>query len=326
MGEQPLPAYGACLLGSFNLVQYLLPKISGVNGSGFTFDWDQLEEDIPHVVRAMDNVIDETVYPLPEQGEEARSKRRMGLGVTGLANVLGALRIEYGTQQAEMFTSDLMQFLANGCYLASAHLAHEKGPFPLFDSEKYLAGKFIERLDKDVQGAIKSFGIRNSHLISIAPTGTISLTANNVSSGIEPVFSHSYDRTVQTPDGPIVERVEDYAFREWGIKCKTADEVPVTDHVRMLCAAQYWVDSACSKTCNVGDQVTWEEFEQVYMRAYKGGAKGCTTFRVSGKRFGILNASASEEVVEEVQETDETIVEGRACYIDPMTGIRTCDS
>jgi len=250
----------------------------------------------------------------------------MGLGITGLGNVLGALGIEYGSTQAQQFVSDVMQFMANECYLASAMLAKEKYPFPLFLKEEYLDSKFVQKLDKDVQQAIADYGIRNSHLISIAPTGTISLTANNVSSGIEPVFSLEYERTVQTPDGPQIEKVEDYAWREWGIKCKTADQVTVEEHVAMLCAAQQWVDSACSKTCNVGSEVTWEQFKDVYMQAYEGGAKGCTTFRADGKRFGILNASTSEDVVvEEDKPSDETVVEGGACYIDPETGIRSCE-
>ena len=200
----------------------------------------------------------------------------------------------------------------------------EKGPFPLYD-ERYLEGEFIKKLDKEVQEAIKAHGIRNSHLTSIAPTGTISLTANNVSSGIEPVFSLEYERTVQTQEGPRIEKIQDYAYREWEVECETADNIPVMDHVDMLTAAQEWVDSACSKTCNVGDAVTWSDFKEVYMRAYDGGAKGCTTFRVSGKRFGILNASSSEDVVEEKHNEDETIIEGGACYIDPETGIRSCD-
>lgn len=320
-GEQPLPEYGACLLGSFNLTRYVTKT-----SDGFEFNWDQLEHDIPWVVRAMDNVVDETTYPLPEQELEAKSKRRMGLGITGLGNVLGALGIEYGSEEAKGWTRELLKFMANRMYMSSASLAGEKGPFPLFDKEKYLQSKFIQKLDPDVQEAIAALGIRNSHLTSIAPTGTISLTANNVSSGLEPVFSYSYDRTIQTVDGPRVEKVEDYAYREWGIKCKTADEVTVEEHVGMLTAAQEWIDSACSKTCNVGESVSWEDFKGVYMSAYEGGAKGCTTFRAAGKRFGILNASASEDLVEEPSSKDETVVEGGACYIDVETGIRSCDS
>ena len=324
-GEQPLPPYGACLLGSWNLTKYVTID----NDQGRTiywFNWNQLEADIPPVVRAMDNVIDETSYPLPQQQREAKSKRRMGLGITGLANVLGALGITYGSEEAQGFTKKILQLIANRCYMASALLAKEKGPFPLFHKEDYLAGKFIQKLDPQVREAIEAYGIRNSHLTSIAPTGTISLTANNVSSGIEPVFALSYERTKQTFDGPEVEVVQDYAFREWGVRCITANEISVSDHVAMLTSAQEWVDSACSKTCNVGDQVTWDEFKNVYLQAYHGGAKGCTTFRASGKRFGILNASASEEVIEEKVEKDEVTVEGGACYVDLETGIRTCDS
>ena len=320
-GEQPLPPYGACLLGSFNLTRYVYKDLEG----NFQFNWNLLDHDIPHVVRAMDNVIDETTYPLPEQENEAKNKRRMGLGVTGLGNALGALGIRYGSEEAQEFTKEVLKRIANRCYMASASLAAEKGPFPLFNKEHYLSGKFIEKLDEDVKEAIAKFGIRNSHLTSIAPTGTISLTANNVSSGLEPVFSKSYERTVQTQDGPFVEKVEDYAWREWGIECETADLIDVKEHVSMLTAAQEWVDSACSKTCNVGDKVTWDEFKEVYMQAYDGGAKGCTTFRAAGKRFGILNASASEDVVEEDNKEDEVVVEGGACYIDPETGIRSCE-
>lgn len=322
--EQPLPEYGACLLGSFNLTKYL--TFGKPYHEGVEFNYNLLKEDIPSVVRAMDNVIDETVYPLPEQEKEAKSKRRMGLGVTGLANALGALGIEYGSKEAQEFTELVLKTIANECYRASAYLALEKGSFPLYEGPCYLSSKFICLLDEDVKDLIKQHGIRNSHLTSIAPTGTISLTANNISSGIEPVFSHSYSRTIQTPDGPRVEVIEDYAYREWGIKCKTADQVSVQEHVDMLTSAQKWVDSACSKTCNVGASVTWEEFKSVYMRAWENGAKGCTTFRANGKRFGILNASASEDVVQENEPEPKVTAEGGACYFDPATGTRTCDS
>lgn len=321
-GEQPLPAYGACLLGSFNTTRYTKRDDNG----NFYFDWNQLGHDIPHTVRAMDNVVDETTYPLPEQEREAKDKRRMGLGVTGLANTLGALGIRYGSEEAKEFTENLLEFIANKCYMSSAAIAAEKGAFPKFDKEKYLEGEFIKKLSPEVREAIQTYGIRNSHLTSIAPTGTISLTANNVSSGLEPVFSLSYTRTIQTVDGPMQEKVDDYAMREWDVECVTADSITVQEHVGMLTSAQKWVDSACSKTCNVGDDVSWDEFKEVYMTAYEGGAKGCTTFRASGKRFGILNASSSEDVVEQEVKEDETLVEGGACYIDPETGIRSCDS
>ena len=321
-GEQPLPPYGACLLGSFNLTKYV--TFDEVLQAWY-FNWSLLGADIPDVVAAMDNVIDETTYPLPQQEKEAKDKRRMGIGVTGLGNILGAMGIEYGSIEAQEFTKELLRFLANNLYMASALLANEKGSFPKFDREEFLASRFVKKLDTYVRDAIYDCGIRNALLTSIAPTGTISLYANNVSSGLEPVWSHSYVRTVQTAEGPIQEVVEDYAYREWGIECVTADQISVNAHVDMLTAAQEWVDSACSKTCNVGPDVTWKEFQDVYMRAYDGGAKGCTTFRASGKRLGILSASSSEDVVEEEEFDDETIVEGGACYIDPETGIRSCD-
>lgn len=306
-----------------------LPGDIGAHGQVYmrpSFRVDLLENDIPYVVRAMDNVIDETTYPLKQQEEEAKNKRRMGLGVTGLANTLEVLGIEYGSKEAQEWMNNILRLIANRTYMSSVELAIEKGPFPLFEADKYCESEFVKKLDQEVQDAIRSFGIRNSHLTSIAPTGTISLTANNVSSGLEPVFSLTYDRTIQTSDGPRVETVEDYAYREWGISGKTADKVTVSEHVGMLIAAQEWVDSACSKTCNVGSSVSWDEFKDVYMKAYEGGAKGCTTFRAEGKRFGILNASASEDVVEEDESEDEIVVEGAACYIDPETGIRSCDS
>jgi ribonucleoside-diphosphate reductase alpha chain len=320
-GEQPLPEYGACLLGSFNLTRYLKDD----ENWGFFFEFDRLVADIPHVVRAMDNVIDETTYPLYQQQIEAKNKRRMGLGITGLANVLGVLGIEYGSKDSQLFLHQIMETITTDCYKASVDLAKEKGAFPLFDADKYARGNFIKKLPDWLQEDIYQYGIRNSHLTSIAPTGTISLVANNVSSGIEPVFSRQYERTVKTVDGSFVETVEDYALREWGMECKTADQVTVDEHVDMLLAAQEWVDSAVSKTCNVGNDVTWEEFKGIYNKAFYGGAKGCTTFRPAGKRFGILNASASEDIIEEENKDDETVIKGGACYIDQETGIRSCE-
>jgi ribonucleoside-diphosphate reductase alpha chain len=320
-GEQPLPEYGACLLGSFNLTRYLKDDVNW----GFFFEFDRLVADIPHVVRAMDNVIDETTYPLYQQQIEAKNKRRMGLGITGLANVLGVLGIEYGSKDSQLFLHQIMETITTDCYKASVDLAKEKGAFPLFDADKYTRSNFIKKLPDWLQEDIYYYGIRNSHLTSIAPTGTISLVANNVSSGIEPVFSHQYERTVKTVDGSFVETVEDYALREWGMECKTADQVTVDEHVDMLLAAQEWVDSAVSKTCNVGNDVTWEEFKGIYNKAFYGGAKGCTTFRPAGKRFGILNASASEDIIEEENKEDETVIKGGACYIDQETGIRSCE-
>jgi len=327
-GEQPLPPYGACLLGSMNLTKYVKHAEGDYGLTGRYFDNEQFVKDIPTIVRAMDNVVDTTVYPLLEQEMEAKNKRRMGLGLTGVANAGEALGLRYGSEEFLSWLEVLMRTYRNTVYQASIDLAKEKGPFPLFDADLYLQSGFAQTLPKYIRDGIKKYGIRNSHLLSIAPTGTISLSADNISSGIEPVFSHSYDRTIQTFEGVKTETVTDYGWRVFGVKGKTADETPVSEHVKVLNLASKYVDSACSKTCNVGDDVTWEDFKQVYMDAWLGGASGCTTFRLSGKRFGILNASAVEDVaVEEVVEDDfvnET--EGGACYYDPTTGIRTCDN
>jgi len=325
-GEQPLPPNGACLLGSFNLVKYV--KQNGIqSGDAATFDYEKLKADIPHVVRAMDNVVDRAVYPLPAQEKEAKDKRRMGLGVTGVANAIEALGFPYGSPSFMDTLEEIMRTIRDGCYRASIELAKEKGPFPFY-THNYLDSGFAQTLPGDIRNDIGEYGIRNSHLLSVAPTGTISLSADNVSSGIEPVFSHYYDRTIQTFDGPRVERVEDYGVREFGVKGMTADALSVFDHVRVLNLASKYVDSACSKTCNVGDDVTWEQFKDVYMQAYDGGSSGCTTFRASGKRFGILNASTSEDAaIETVVELDAFVdeKEGGACYHDPATGLRTCE-
>lgn len=319
-GEQPLPPYGACLLGSFNLVKYVKPY-----SNGFFLDDEAFKSDIATVVRAMDNIIDNTIYPLPAQETEAKNKRRMGLGLTGVANAIEALGPKYGSPAFLEILEHVLSILRDTAYNASVDLAIEKGPFPLFDKEKYLEGEFISNLRYPLRERIREHGIRNSHLLSIAPTGTISLTADNVSSGIEPVFSYGYDRTIITFSGPVVERVDDYGFREFGVRGKTTDEVTVDEHISVLTLASRYVDSACSKTCNVSDSVSWEDFKNVYIKAYEGGASGCTTFRSAGKRYGILNKPSEpvgEVVVEEPTEYDEG---GTACYFDPETGTRSCE-
>lgn len=274
----------------------------------------------------MDNVVDRAIYPLPQQEREAKNKRRMGLGLTGVANAIEALGYQYGSDEFLKELEKIMTILRNEAYLASIVLAKEKGPFPYFSVE-LLDSDFAKTLPEDVREAIRKYGLRNSHLLSIAPTGTISLSADNVSSGIEPVFSYSYERTIQTFEGPQIEKVEDYGVREFGVRGRTTDKVSVFDHVRVLNLASKYVDSACSKTCNVGNDVTWDEFKEVYMQAYDGGASGCTTFRAAGKRYGILNASAVEDVAgEKVVEVDKDFVEeGGACFFDPSTGLRTCE-
>ena len=314
-GEQPLPPYGACLLGSFNLTKYV---------DGEKFDFPQFKKDIPHVVRAMDNVIDRTIYPLKAQSDEAKNKRRMGLGVTGMANAGEMLGLPYGSQEFLLWAEKVFACLRDNCYRASAKLAEEKGAFPLYRPE-YLKGNFIRTLPASVKKEIREHGIRNSHLTSVAPTGTISLVADNVSGGIEPVFSHYYDRTIQTFDGPIVERVMDYAYSK-GVEGVKAGDLSVQQHVDILALASHYVDSAVSKTCNVGDDVSYEEFKEVYVSAWKMGCKGITTFRAAGKRYGILTEAveAEEETEGKTEEILETNREAEACYIDPLTGQASC--
>lgn len=304
-GEQPLPPYGACLLGSVNLVQYLVPS-----GEGWDFNWDQLREDIPHIVRAMDNVVDRARYPLVEQKWEAQAKRRMGLGATGLANCLEAMGHPYGSKSFVEMEHRIFGFITRNCYLASVNLAKQKGSFPMFDAEKYCNGKFIKSLDEDVQEQIRKYGIRNSHLTSIAPTGTISFCADNVSSGIEPIFGYSQKRRIIMPEGPLVVEVADYGANKLNHKGRRAQDVTAAEHVAVLCAAQKHIDSAVSKTCNVPPDFPYSDFKDIYIRAYEGGAKGCTTYRPNGKY---------DEVV---KSTDE-VQEGEACSFDPITGQRT---
>jgi ribonucleoside-diphosphate reductase alpha chain len=307
-GEQPLPPYGACLLGSFNLVKY----ITEYQPKHYRFDWDKFIMDIPVVIRAQDNVIDATVYPLPQHKVEAELKRRMGIGITGLANAGERLGYPYGSTAFLAFARKVGSALANTAYSASADIAREKGAFPLYDEEKYLNSKFISRLSPEVKEKIRRYGIRNSHLISIAPTGTISLGADNVSSGCEPVFSHYYHRTIINDNNePEIELVTDYGYREWGLEGRTAAECSIDDHVNVMLTLAKWVDSSISKTINIGSHVTWEEFKDIYMRVWQGGGKGCTTFRADGKRYGILNVDNEA---------------GAACVIDTQTGIKTCDS
>lgn len=302
-GEQPLPPYGACLLGSFNLVKYI------INSS---FDYELFKHDIAVSVRAMDNVVDNAVFPLLQQEGEARSKRRMGLGVTGLANAIEALGYSYGSPDFIETTRLILSTLRDTAYRTSVSLAVEKGPFPLY-ADGYLDGEFAQTLPQDIRDDIRLHGIRNSHLLSIAPTGTISLSADNVSSGLEPVFSYETQRTVKMPEGEVITTLSDYAYREWGVRGKQSNDLAVEDHLKVLAVASYYVDSACSKTCTVGSDVTWDEFKAVYMSAYDQGCRGCTTFRPDGKRFGVLVKAEEEEM------------EGTACYIDLNTGLKTCE-
>jgi ribonucleoside-diphosphate reductase alpha chain len=304
-GEQPLPPYGACLLGSFNLVKY-------IDNDYKEFNWDQFKHDIPHIVRAMDNVIDRTIYPLPEQEAEAKAKRRIGLGITGFANASEIIGHSYGSVGCLSFLDSILSVLKNTAYMYSAELALEKGKFPLYDHGSITKAPFIRNLNSDTFQMISEVGLRNSHLISIAPAGTISLTADNVSSGIEPVFALETQRTINTAEGVAIVNVPDYAFDNYNVKGKVSEDVTMEDHLNVLATAQRHVDSAVSKTCNVGDDVTWEDFKELYYNAWTRDCKGITTFRAAGKRFGILNSVTTEDT------------EGAACFIDPATGDKSC--
>ena len=321
--EQPLPPFGSCLLGSFNLTQYLYKVNEG--DEYYSFNFTQFKKDIPHVVRAVDNVIDRTIYPLKQQEDEAKAKRRMGLGVTGLANAGEMIGFSYGSEEFLKWTEKVLACLRDNTYRASARLAKEKGAFPLY-REDYLKSNFIRTLPASVKKEIRQYGIRNSHLTSIAPTGTISLVADNVSSGIEPPFSHYYDRTIQTSDGSRVERIEDYAYTR-GVHGRTADELTVGEHLGVLALASHYVDSAVSKTCNVGDDVDYKSFKNIYKQAWEEGCKGITTFRAAGKRYGILKAVEEKEKGESQTEglTEKSGEKAEACYIDPNTGLRSCE-
>ena len=285
-GEQPLPPYGACLLGSINLAR--LVEAPFTEGAGL--DMAALAELVPVAVRMMDNVTDISRFPLDEQAREALAKRRIGLGVTGLGDALNMCGARYGSEQAVRLTETWFAAIRRHAYLASTELAAEKGPFPLFDAEAFLAGETIMALDADVREAIAEHGIRNALLTSIAPTGTISLFADNVSSGIEPVFSYAYKRNVILPDGTSREEdVTDYSYRLFRrLKGETAplpdsfvnaQDLGPGDHVVMQAAAQKYIDSSISKTINVPVDLAFDTFKDVYEQAYDLGCKGCTTYR-----------------------------------------------
>jgi len=298
-GEQPLPPYGACLLGSINLASLIEHPFS----PEARLDLDRLRRLVPHCVRMMDNVIDISQFPLPQQREEARQKRRVGLGITGLADALILCGLRYGSAAAVGATESWLGTIQHEAYLASTALAAEKGAFPLFDRHRYLAGEAIMTLDEEVRGQIAQNGIRNALLTSVAPTGTISLFADNVSSGIEPVFSFRHTRNVLMPDGTRrEEEVTDYAYRLFRrLKGEFAplpdyfiDAQALTpeDHVVMQAAVQKHIDSSISKTINVPAEIPFERFKDVYLQAYALGCKGCTTYRPNEVTGAVLAVRA----------------------------------
>jgi ribonucleoside-diphosphate reductase alpha chain len=296
-GEVPLPPYGACDLGAINLTRFVR--------SPFTRDaYTDLEGigDITAVaVRMLDNVIDASRYPLPRQAETARGARRIGLGVTGLADALIMLGQHYASEQARETASLLMRTICRAAYRASVGLAREKGPFPDFDADAYSNAPFVRRLPEELQASIRKQGVRNSHLTSIAPTGTISLLANNVSGGIEPVFAFRHQRTLRSTGGEkVCVDLEDFAFGLWRQRAADPAQLPqafvaATDlspaaHLKMQAALQPHVDNAISKTINVPAGLPFADFRSVFDQAYDLGLKGCTLYRPNPVTGAVLTA------------------------------------
>lgn len=300
-GEQPLPPYGACLLGSVNLARLVTDPFS----DAAELDPEALDQLVRVAIRMMDNTVDASKFPLEAQAREAGAKRRIGLGVTGLADALLMLGLRYGSDEAAAQTEDWMRAIARAAYLASVDLAKEKGAFPLYDRDAFLASGTMQAMDEDVRAAVAEHGIRNALLTSIAPTGTISLYAGNVSSGIEPVFAYEYTRKVLQKDGSRTEeKVVDYAVQMWkDLKGDAplpdhfvnAQTLAPLEHVKMQAAAQKWVDSSISKTINCPEDISFEAFKDVYMEAYETGCKGCTTYRPNDVTGSVLSVEAEKE-------------------------------
>ncbi len=285
-GEIPLPPYGACDLGSLNLPLFVREPF----GAGAQLDFDAIERTTRTAVRMMDNAIDASRFPLAAQQDQARGTRRIGLGLTGLGDALILLGLDYGSAEARDLASELMRRVCHAAYRASIRLAEEKGAFPYFEREAYLEGAFIKELPDDIRDGIAKHGIRNSHLCAIAPTGTISLLANNVSSGIEPVYAFTLRRRVTDLDGSTAEHsLTDFALALWRAEHGDSERLPgcfvdaasldPIQHLEMQAALQPWVDNSISKTINVPRHYDFSAFGRLYERAYRMGLKGCTTFR-----------------------------------------------
>jgi ribonucleoside-diphosphate reductase alpha chain len=295
-GEIPLPPYGACNLGSINLTKYVTDPFSKTA----QVNVEALRDVARTATRMLDNVIDTSRFPLKAQHHQATGTRRIGLGMTGLADALIMLGVKYDCDRARELAATVMREICHAAYRASVELARSKGPFPFLDREAYLEGKFIKSLPGDIRDGIAQYGIRNSHLTAIAPTGTISLLANNVSSGLEPVFAYRFRRQVLELDGSYTEhQLTDYAYHLWR---KIHGDAPLPaafidahgvspeTHLGMQAALQPYVDSAISKTINVPEHYEFEAFKNLYLKAYNSGLKGCTTFRTNPVTGAILEA------------------------------------
>jgi ribonucleoside-diphosphate reductase alpha chain len=300
--EQPLPPYGCCCLGSIDLTRFVREPFE----PGARFDEAAFAELCRVAVRMLDNVLDVTYWPLPQQQEEARHKRRVGLGFTGLGDALVMLGQRYDTPQARATARRISEVMRDAAYEASVALAQERGPFPLFNADLYLSrGAFASRLPQPLKDRIRAHGIRNSHLLSIAPTGTISLAfADNASNGIEPAFSWTYSRKKRMPDGTFKEyAVEDHAFRLY--RHLKGEDAPLTDafvtalemsasaHQEMVAAVAPFIDTAISKTVNVPADYPYADFQDLYLRAWKSGLKGLATYRPNAVLGSVLSVAPS---------------------------------
>ena len=301
-GEIPLPPYGACNLGSINLTCFVKAPFT----DHATLDMEGIRDVVQVAARMLDNVIDLSQFPLEAQAQQARGSRRVGLGITGLADALIMLGIVYGSDESYRLAASVMQCICHNAYKTSIALATEKGCFPHFDREKYLQSEFILSLPDEIINGIKETGIRNSHLTAIAPTGTISLLANNISGGLEPVFDFAYSRRVLGLDGTYTQyELSDYAWRVWHEHypdttdlpeefIDAADLFPET-HIDMQAAVQPYIDNAISKTVNVPEDYSFEAFKSLYSYAYEKGLKGCTTFRPNPVTGAVLVSGQKPE-------------------------------
>ena len=333
-GEQPLPPYGACLLGSINLAGLVVNPFT----DKAAIDLAELEARVATAVRFLDNIVEVSRYPLPAQAKEARAKRRIGLGITGLADALIFSGLSYGSEAARQQAAEWMRAIQNAAYSASSDLAAEKGAFPLFDKKAFLKSANVARLDGNVQKKIAKSGIRNGCLTSIAPTGTISLLAGNVSSGIEPVFDFVYSRRVLNKDGTAQEQqVEDFAHAEFRRRSGpdaalpaafvTAADLQPAQHLAMQAALQPYVDSAISKTINAPEAISFEGFRDIYSEAYDHGLKGCTTYRPNPVTGAVLTAApvlavtpSAVPLAEAVREAAPIATPGVITTLPPRSG------
>ncbi len=294
-GEIPLPPYGACDLGSINLTRFVLDPFT----PRARLDWEGIRKTTATAVRLLDDVIDLSRFPLPAQREQSHGSRRIGLGITGLGDALILLRLHYGSDAARRCAASIMETICHTAYRTSVELAKEKGAFPFFQADPYLSRPFIRRLPADIRDAIAEHGIRNSHLLAIAPTGTISLLANNISSGIEPVFDFHYRRRIRIGESHQTFELTDYALRLWQRKHPgeplpdyfvNATRLSPEDHLQMQAALQPFVDNAISKTINVPESLPFEQFRAIYREAWRLGLKGCTSYRPTPVRGAVLSS------------------------------------